>query len=227
MRPSQINVSRAEWAAVLPFCNRVFKRQEINTCCRENGALQFTPSTAATSLAEILENVGSLSVRKNALYRWKNRSVNELAGYILEHLHRPIGVHLANIDTLIGMIGESHAMDAGIKIRQLESAFSAFRIEMDGHLFLEEDILYPWIGQTEGTPTPEFLSALQNQHALLVEKIKSVFLYAGQVTQLADGCDGCRALFATLKRVETLLRDQIYFENNLLFPQIVALTPRS
>jgi regulator of cell morphogenesis and NO signaling len=219
MQTKWTNVPTAEWAAVLPFCNRIFQKHEINACCRSAEAPRFDPKTASTSLTDILENIGTDAVRRGAFARWSDRPLEELAGFILEHLHRPLIVHLTNIDTLIGMVDESHARDAGIIVKQLKNTFAGFRLELERHLSLEDDVLFACIGLNEGLLSPKFINVLRYQHNCLALKIKAVFFSAGQVTQMTDACEGCRALFATLKRVETILLDHIYLENNLLFPR--------
>ncbi len=224
MRRTQPTAPATEWAAVLPFCNRVFKKEELGACCRNKSAMQFSLSLAPTSLADILNNIRAQSLRPHADARWKRRSLEETAGFILEHLHRPLHVHLVNIGTLIDMMVASHIPDAGIAVRHLKDAFSEFKQEIEGHLFLEEDLFYPALGRKGQKPTEAFVRALRTQHDVLIEKIKPVYFTAGRVTQLTDGCEGSRALFATLKRVEILLLDQIYFENNLLFPRTIPLT---
>jgi iron-sulfur cluster repair protein YtfE (RIC family) len=214
-----------EWAAVLPFCNRIFKKEEINVCCRKRGGIEFSYPLAQSSLTEILGNVEAQSVRPFAASRWGGRPLEELAGYILEHLHRPLGVHLKNMDTLVKMISKAHVADAGIAVEHLEAAFQDFKRELEGHLFLEEDILYPWIGRPDAKSVKQLILALRGQHIVLAKKIKSVYFAAGRITQLAFGCEGSRAMFATLKRIETILLDQIYLEDKLLFPRVAALPP--
>lgn len=208
-----------EWAAVLPFCNRVFQKQELNACCRNREFVKDINATSRLSLAAILESVRSDALRERDTFSWTLRPLDELAGYILEYLHRPLGVHLTNAGTLIEMIEESHGDAHAETILQLRKAFENFRREMENHLSLEEDVLFPWIISDGVHWAHELVSTLRHQHARLSQKVRSVITPAVRLAELRGGCEGCRALCTTLKRLETLLLDQIHFENNLLFPR--------
>lgn len=206
------------WAEVIPFCDRVLKKEEINQCCRErkDGAASVISSIP---LSDLLARIRLEALDRGENDQWGRCSIRELAQSILATLHRPLGIHILNAETLVEMIEASHSRAAGETVRQLRAAFTDFRRELIAHLFLEEDVLFPWIFSGNGWSALELIDDLRNQHKILAVKIKTVSLPAIKMAEAKNTCEGCLALCATLKKVETVLLDHIHMEDNLLFPR--------
>lgn len=206
------------WAEILPFSDRVFKKNEINQCCRGRAADRAGGGTSL-QLSEILGRIGTAALDRNEVDRWNGLSLRDLAQRILTSLHRPLGIHILNAETLIEMIESSHKADAADTVRQLRAAFSDFRREVMSHLFSEEDVLYPWIFSGNGWSALELVDDLRNQHKILAVKMKTVSVPAMRMAKGKRVCEGCLALCTTLKKLETVLLDHIYLEDTYLFPR--------
>ena len=205
---------------------RVYRKGELNECCRSRNARAkegcSTVSPAAVSL-DGLNDVLNLS----AFAVQDGLSLRESAHSVLTSLHRPLGAHVLNAETLIEIIEESHGAEAPKTVGKLRDAFADFRRELMSHLFLEEDVLYPWIFSGNGWSALELIDDLQYQHKVLAMKIKTVSVPALRLVKMKDVCDGRIALLRTLKKLEALLNEHIRAEETILFPRALRVSVES
>jgi regulator of cell morphogenesis and NO signaling len=207
-------------AEVIPFSTRVLKKKEVNACCRpkKRGGVPGDPRETGGSLPVELARISPVGER--AIGDWIDRPLRDLVLYIVESFHRPLGVKLLNLETLVGMVTESHSEENRGASRRLYTAFAKLRDEVLDHLFKEEDIIFPWIASGNGRSAADLVDDLGTQHKVIAVQLKTVITLAEEFARDDHRmCDGIAALCATLGEVETVLSDHIHMETNLLYPR--------
>ena len=211
---------KGKLAEIIPFAKRVLEKKEINSCCHRKKRGDLPGDRKEMTFSPVVELARTVAMDERAIGGWIGRPLGELVHYILESVHRPLGVKLLNLETLVGMVTESHSAENRQVSRRLSTAFAKLRDEILDHLFKEEDIVFPWIASGNGRSAADIVDDLGTQHKVIATQLKTVITLAEEFSR--DGhrmCDGIAALRATLGEVEMVLAEHIHMETNLLYPR--------
>ncbi len=200
-----------------PFTDRVFDKQEVNRCC--SGVPLTEPSS---ELLSALEKVRAYSMGEEANTDWRERSLNDIVKYILEKLHRPIGIHLLNLETLIDMVTETHGDEIGDLMSRIRDGFTSLRGMLLAHFLHEEDVLFPWILSGKGNSAGAVIDAMRMQHMKIAAKTKFVATSASQLPRSTIPCLGQQVLYITVKEIESEISHHVHMENNILYPRALG-----
>ena len=223
MGKMETNETADELADILTFDSRVFDKQEVNSCYRDCLPSTVPTRTPPSALLSALEGVLSHSTGEEAIDDWSDRSTHELIDYILRKFHRPLGVHLLNLEILIDMIIETHRKEIGELMGKIRAAFVSLRGAILEHLMKEEDIVFPWIRSGNNRSTVKaIVYDMRQQHRGIAAKMKTVVGKTSRLPGTAGICVGQQALYATLEELEAGLFYHIYMENNVLYPRVLG-----
>jgi regulator of cell morphogenesis and NO signaling len=110
--------------------------------------------------------------------------------------------------------------------------FGEIRADLEPHLMKEEQVLFPMIKQLEASGgTAEFhCGSLQNpirvmlsEHERVLTLFEKMRAITGNFKMPEDGCESYRLLLTGLDELEMDTLLHIQKENEILFPQVLAL----
>jgi regulator of cell morphogenesis and NO signaling len=118
------------------------------------------------------------------------------------------------------------AHDAGHpELRELERVFSGLHKEINGHLYKEEEILFPAIRSIDTGQVPSMrapLIVILEEHYHAGEALRRMRRLTDGYAAPAETSRSYRALLKGLEALEYDLSLHIHKENNVLFPRVFA-----
>lgn len=214
----------------------VFKQHGIDFCCNGNRSLAEASESRKIPLEAItaeLEAVASTPAQKSDDYRsWPP---DLLAEYIERIHHRyvteksqEIGQYL---DKLCRVHGNRHR-----ELYEIRALFLESTGELAMHMKKEELVLFPRIKkmvkareQSVALDPPPFgtvenpIRMMMHEHDAEGERFRQIARLSDNYTPPADACNTYRVTFALLREFEENLHLHVHLENNILFPQAIAL----
>ncbi|WP_372789789.1 DUF542 domain-containing protein [Paraconexibacter sp.] len=152
-------------------------------------------------------------------------SMRELCEHIVVRHHGPLRVALTRMTKLLATVARVHGA-VHPELVDLQSAFKALRTELEEHLLVEEETLFPacaTLDDTTAAPLPDdVIEHLRDEHRGVGEAL-------GVIRELCDGFDESRAVCAShrqllsgLRSFELDMHQHVHEENNILFPRALA-----
>lgn len=157
---------------------------------------------------------------------WREASLTGLCEHIVEVHHNGLRRHLPRVGELLSSVMRVHG-PVHLRLRELPETFAALRGELEPHLELEEQVLFPACRELEaGTRTAldeALLGILEHDHREVGDAL-------AKLRELTDGYDPSGALCRThhhlldaLRALELDLHQHVHEENNILLPRIRSI----
>ncbi len=155
---------------------------------------------------------------------WQQASLTELCEHIVEVHHDGLRRRLPHVSELIDSVMRVHGR-VHPDLRELPAAFATLRDELEPHLELEEQGLFPACraleaGVASASLDEAQLDAFEHDHHQVGEGL-------AKLRELTDGYDPARALCRThrrlieaLRTLELDLHQHVHEENNVLLPRL-------
>ncbi|HBG78362.1 MAG TPA: hypothetical protein DDW84_05880 [Phycisphaerales bacterium] len=167
---------------------------------------------------------------------WSKASLAEIVEHLEKH-HLGLKEKLLEISRILEQISAGSGKKCGNIVESLQDFFAGFGPEMEKHFDREERILWPYIRQMEdfsqtGSNRPDFhYGSIKNPISLIEyehDRIENVMLdimrtLAGDYKLPPDTDDDFSRLYDCLRNIEKEIREHIYLENKILFPQVIEL----
>ncbi|MFA6426602.1 MAG: hemerythrin domain-containing protein [Phycisphaerae bacterium] len=167
-------------------------------------------------------------------------SLVELVEY-LEQRHLAMKEKLLEISLLLEEVYVRYGNKYSDVLGVLRDFFAKFKPEMESHFDKEEHILLPYIRQMDyfsstGVGKPDFhyggiknpIGLMEYDHdrveSVLLEKMRAI---TDNYKLPSDVDDDFKQLYDGLRYIEKELREHIYLENKILFPQVIEMELRS
>jgi len=219
-----------------PHATRIFEKLKIDYCCggdRQLGEACATAGVELEALEQMLQETGTLV--NDCRPDFQKLSAAQLIKYILDTHHVFTKTEMARLDALstkvVAVHGENHYELLAVKtlLRQLCD-------DLTQHMFKEEQVLFPFIVKMEQSRLQDRLAPfapfgtvnnpirmMMKEHDTAGEILRELRLLTSDFTVPADGCISYQTLYQALEAFEQDLHQHIHLENNILFPQAVAL----
>ncbi|MDX1280184.1 iron-sulfur cluster repair di-iron protein [Shewanella colwelliana] len=209
----------------------LFSQYGIDFCCGGGISLARAIKRFDADEAPLLDALIALDAQGDKLQGLEQLPLPDLLNYIESTHHTfvrekaPLLVEYSQ--KMVRAHGENHA-----EIKPLAGWIHALVEDLMPHLMKEEQILFPAIlglhNQVEmqncfghiGNP----INAMQYEHDDALQIFEKISELTNGFTPPAHACTTWRVCYATLAEFELDLKQHIYLENNLLFPQALALT---
>jgi regulator of cell morphogenesis and NO signaling len=150
-------------------------------------------------------------------------SITQLCEHILVTHHGPLHVHLQRISALLSTVTRVHGT-IHPELYTAQGRFTTIRGELESHVRLEEDALFPACRALDAGAAPAFdpplLSLLQHAHDELGAALRELRELCGGYDTTSALCATHRALLESLRAFEHGLHQHVHEENNLLFPKV-------
>jgi len=158
-------------------------------------------------------------------------SLSEAVDHLLQTHHTYLKEALPRLAALLDKVVNAH-VERHPELNTVQELFGELRADLEPHLMKEEQVLFPMIKQLEssgGTAEPHCgplqnpIRVMQAEHervATLFEKIRAT---TRNFRMPEDGCESYRLLLTGLDELEIDTLLHIQKENEILFPQVLAL----
>jgi regulator of cell morphogenesis and NO signaling len=227
-----------EFAVELPEATRVFEKLGIDYCCGGEKPLReacLAAGVPTDKVLALLEQAGNSAAGSEETRGWNSAPLSDLTAYIVTKHHVFTREELPRLNQLLAKVcsvhGENHP-----ELRKLQVIFQGLQEELTGHMFKEEQILFPYIENletalTHGDPVPTpFFGTVRNpvrmmmqEHADAGQALRGLREASSNYQVPSDGCISFRTLYQALEEFEKDLHQHIHLENNILFPRAAEL----
>ncbi len=198
-----------ELAVAFPSATRVFEKTKIDYCCGGDQLLGDACAKAGVDM-KVLEQMLETSVEPApaTTVDFQQLTLAELINYILDKHHVYTKDEMNRLEGLVARVVSAHGANHP-ELLSMRDLLQQLIAELRGHMFKEEQILFPFVVQMEQ-------SVLQNRPA--------PFAPFGTVYKTpADACISYQTFYQALEAFEQDLHQHIHLENNILFPKAIAL----
>ncbi|SRR5690554_211287 len=214
----------------------LFSKLGIDFCCRGNRTIEEVSQKKgldATQLQRELDEI--LQKTESGSIDFKSWPLDLLADYVEKTHHRYIEektpVLLAFLHKLCKVHGERHP-----ELFEINRLFTESAQDLAAHLKKEELILFPFVRKMVNAritgkkfERPQFgtvenpIEMMKHEHDTEGERFREIARLTNHYTAPADGCNTYRTAFLMLEEFEQDLHKHIHLENNILFPNALAL----
>lgn len=229
-------VTLGELVAQRPGRAELFERLRLDYCCGGAKTLGEACRERGLDPDTIRRLILSQEVTSDRLTRlerrdWRQASLTDLSEHLVEVHHEGLRRQLPQIAELIASVMRVHgALHPGLG--ELPRAFATLREELEPHLELEEQLLFPACRLLESGLAAEsvdeaLLGTFEHDHTEVGAEL-------ARLRELTDDYDTTPALCRThyrllgaLQALELDLHQHVHEENNILLPRLRAmLDPR-
>lgn len=209
----------------------VFERLGLDYCCGGQKTLEdacrshdLDPKTVAALLATL---DGGETVDEPGAHDLAHASVDELCDHIVSAHHDPLREDLPRISELMAKVVRAHGSEDQ-EVIELADLFSRTRTDLEGHMQLEEDSLFPACravaaDESGKGPDYELLAALGDDHLAAGEALAQMRILSHDYRPESAHCTTHRVLLHEMHEFELDLHRHIHEENNILFPKVREL----
>ena len=151
-------------------------------------------------------------------------TIPELCEHIVARHHDPLRRDLPRVSDLLATVVRVHGK-AHRELHDLQRLFSAIRDELEEHLRVEEEALFPACLALDDDPAAfdrDLLVLLEDDHASTGDALCALRELAGGYRTDAALCSTHRTLLRSLRAFEVDMHQHVHEENNVLFPRVRA-----
>jgi regulator of cell morphogenesis and NO signaling len=216
---------------------REFEKLGIDYCCGGRQTLDEACIAAKLPVDEVLARLGKMTSEELApgTPDFSALSLADLIAHINGTHHVFVREECPRIHELALKVVSKHA-EKHPELRQVQEIFQALASELSLHLMKEEQILFPYVLRMEesvlaGEPAPPSMfgtvvnpiGMMMREHDGAGQALRALRLVTGGYAIPEDACTTYRTLYQALQGFESDLHQHIHLENNVLFPQAIAL----
>lgn len=224
-----------------PELRQLFDSLRIDYCCNGEQNLAEAAMKANVELQTVLTSIEQTITQKNHTeqcpnYLWTEASLTELSNHIENTHHVFTKNTLSRLEKLLKKVIQAHGENHGDMLGQLQNTFLALKTELEMHLMKEEQVLFPYVRQMDASMRetnhvpPMHCGTVQHpirqmkiEHKDAGESLAQLHTLTNGYTAPKDACLTFKALFEGLQELEDDLHEHIHLENNILFPQAIAM----
>ena len=210
---------------------RVFRRLGIapnDTCTLAEAALKRGLSIEL--LMTVLERTGAIGQADDNTFQAALLDV--IIEYIEDRHHVFLRSELPRLEQLFDKVIKVHHRSHGIMLGALKTVFLSFKTNIEEHLSIEEDILFPRLRNIErytaGSQSPVSISGrsspisaieeMQHEHEVLEWALSEMRALTSNYTPPDDASDALTLLYVGLVETEADFQEHARLENDLLWP---------
>ncbi|MCM4170302.1 iron-sulfur cluster repair di-iron protein [Arenibacter sp. TNZ] len=215
---------------------QIFKNHKIDFCCKGNRSIVDVAEKNKLDVNLLINEIETVQDQKNDNnIDFKTWPLDLLADYIEKKHHRYVESQLPILNQYLAKLcrvhGEQHP-----ELLEITAHFNKCAGELAIHMKKEELIVFPAIrkmiqSKQHGNPLAEqHFGTIQNPIQMMMEehenegdRFRLIAELSDNYTPPEDGCNTYRVTFSLLQEFEEDLHQHIHLENNILFPNAIAL----
>lgn len=217
----------------------VFKKYGIDFCCQGNRTIYEACEKKKIDTNEVLNDLSFVMKQQNeAAIDYKSWPLDLLADYIEKKHHRFVEEKITEIKPYLNKICKVHGAQHP-ELFEINQHFNTAANELTKHMKKEELILFPYIrkivkskqennivqqpnkNNSSGIQTP--IKVMMEEHDTEGERFRKIAALSNNYNAPENACNTYKVTFALLKEFESDLHLHIHLENNILFPEAIAL----
>jgi len=212
-----------------PEAMSIFQNQGIDFCCGGDRPLAAGIEKQNLEEEQLIEKLNTAYQQREAEVEeikgnWTEASPSELIDYIVDQHHTFLKERLPEISELVVKILRVHGNKHPEELTKVHRLFNNLRIDLEQHLFTEEETVFPLIKESEtisdSKKSAELISEineLESEHDHAGDILKELNEVTNGYQVPDDGCQTYQRTYQLLEELETDLFQHIHLENNILF----------
>lgn len=233
------DTSLGEFVAQYPQTRDVFERYELDYCCGGKKNIEVAAKEKNIDLNEfesLLQKIIDVAPDTEKNKNWTDESLINIVNHIQKVHHVLAWEKLASIKILLNRLIQVHGEKHGDFLFRLENIFEKFKIKLENHLKMEEDIVFDYVRKLDKSLkidselpiknpdfTKETLEILQKEHEEAGEILKQIKSFTSNYELPDYACASFAKLYSDLETLEDDLHIHINLENTVLFPRLEKL----
>ncbi|UZQ54225.1 iron-sulfur cluster repair di-iron protein [Trichothermofontia sichuanensis B231] len=215
-----------------PSLAHLFEQAQVDYCCGGQKTLAEVCAQRGIDPQSFLAELEAYSAATPAPEsNLGDLSLTELANHIEQIHHAYLHRELPRLEKLVTKVATVHG-EKEPRLRQIQEIFLALSAELTTHLMKEEQILFPMIRRLDASDSVPIFhgGTLANPIQQMELEHEAAGVALAQLRQLSDhftppdwACNTYRAMLDALHTFEQDMHQHVHKENNLLFPQAIAL----
>ena len=163
---------------------------------------------------------------------WSQADSTELIEYICRRHHAHMRRHLPRIRELLEKAVSGNDLSNPTEMSMLHAVFAALKADMEQHMYLEEEIIFPLVVNMERhrkglIPKPQVeetlggldpFAQMEQEHDEVDESLAEIRRLTEDLSCPDGACDTLRELYTAFGELEADLREHIKLENDYLWP---------
>jgi regulator of cell morphogenesis and NO signaling len=228
----------AELVMSHPETVAVFERRGLDFCCQGRRSLATACAEQGLDVTAVLAELAAAVPAAAAATDWTTASLTSLTEHIVAVHHAYVRQALPTIGAHTRKVAEVHGAGHP-ELAEVARLFAAVTEEMDGHMFKEEQILFPFIvglerhlaGEGElphacfGTVAGP-IHVMESEHESAGGALARIRELTHDYTPPADACTTYRLTLKELQQFEADLHVHVHKENYILHPRALAMEAR-
>jgi regulator of cell morphogenesis and NO signaling len=224
------DIPLGELARDRPAAVPLLERLGLDYCCGGRVALADACAERrldVTTVVATIETLTRIDHSKRAPHDVARASIAELCDHIVAVHHQEARREMPRISDLLARVVWAHGGEHS-EFLDLTRTFDALRAELEEHLAVEEDTVFPACralaaGEASLDPDADALLRCEDDHRAAGEMLARMRELSGGYDAGRALCNTHRVLLDALRRFELELHQHVHEENNVLFPQVRAL----
>lgn len=210
-----------------PRRSRVLEKFGLDYCCHGQRPLGQAARQSGLDAAEVAAAL-DLGENTEAGARAYPRENAALAHDIVDVHHAYMWAEMPQLAQLIDTVYRVHA-ERHPELAELQAVFTEAVEALEPHMSTEERVVFPAISRFEKDPSAiaesfaEPISQLRAEHEEIGRMFKTLRSLTDGYAIPEDACASYQAMLSRLQEMERDLHEHIHKENNVLFPQVLAL----
>jgi regulator of cell morphogenesis and NO signaling len=220
----------AELVVERPGRARVFERLGIDYCCGGKVSLEHACATKGlepTAVTVFLEAIDSEDDDEGEA-DWSTATLADLCDHIVTRHHAYLREELPRLSALVEKVAAAHR-EANPELDEVADVFEAIAAELQGHMFVEEAVLFRACRDLEAQGWSEVdslagpVGAMEADHEGTGAALERLRVLTADYTPPPAACNSYLTMLDGLETLERDLHRHIHEENNILFPRALAL----
>lgn len=214
-----------------PGASNVFKEIKIDFCCGGDISLIEAARKKNLDVQEVLSRLNAgfadMKARAEAGEKdWRVVKTDDLIEHIIMTHHNYLRKELPFLSETVTKILRVHG-EAHPELSDLYKQFHQMKMEMDAHLIMEEEILFPLLKNYALNPSDELhaqamkkLYEMESEHSAVGDLLTAMRATTNDFTLPEGACGTYTITFRKLEELESDIFQHVHLENNILFPRI-------
>jgi regulator of cell morphogenesis and NO signaling len=212
----------------------IFEKYGIDYCCHGDHTLADAVKQAGADVAAVKNDIEALTAKTDssgAAIDFTSWPPDLIADYIEKKHHRYVAAQSPVLQTYLEKLCRVHGLNHP-ELTEVKDLFNQSVGELAMHMKKEELMLFPMIRrmvagssgpQRKGPTISAAVQKMTEEHELEGERFSKIRELTHDYSVPADGCNTYRITMGLLHDFEKDLHRHIHLENNILFPEAIAM----
>lgn len=211
---------------------RVLERLELDYCCNGQRSLAEAASAAGLDVDQVAADLDLPDAPPVTTPQPGDNAA--LAHDIVDTHHAYLWEEMPRLAALVDKVAQVHGATHP-ELARVKEAYHEAVADLEPHLTKEERVLFPAISKLEKAQAPvDFpfgrlanpIGVMLGEHDVVGDLFKEIRRLTDGYTEPEGACASYRAMLTGLAEMERDLHEHIHKENNILFPNVIAMEER-